>query len=223
MAEVLLTIWPLYLVGTVIIFLGFIALHTWIRGIMGKGPDQPATILAASAIAFVLGFSTVAIAISIDQTQTTTLNTRTLVYRVDIRINGTGPVRLVLPAPGEPAFFDALNVTNGASSMRLNRTASETNVVVIAASDVAFDVRRQVVTSVFNDTITRVLPSVPPGPLGRNVNATIEMTAGSSTTTVRLILDIQVFEACRFTTVELESVVSIGVREHTGTRTFVVC
>lgn len=223
MAEALLTIWPLYLVGAVIIFLGFLALNTWIRGIMGKGPDQPATVLAASALAFLLGSATVAIAIGIDQTQTTTSNTRTLVYRVDIRINGNGPVRLVLPAPAEPAFFGALNVTEGASTMRLNRTGTDTNVVVMAASNVTFDVRAQAVVSAFNDTITRIRLPTPVGPTGREVNTTVEMTASSPGTSVDLALDIQLLEACRFTFLELSTTVVVGVREYTGERTFAVC
>jgi FlaG/FlaF family flagellin (archaellin) len=223
MAEALLTIWPLYLVGAVIIFFGFLALNTWIRGLTGKGPDQPSTILAASVAAFLLGSATVALAIGIDQAQTTTLNTRTLVYHVDVRINGTAPVRLLLPAPGEPAFFEALNVTQGASSLRLNRTPTDTNVVLVASSNVTFDVRTQAVVSAFNGTITRIRLPSPVGPTGREVNTTIEMTAGSPDTRVDLVLDIQLLEACRFTFLEVSATVVVGAAEYVGERTFAVC
>lgn len=222
MASALLAIWPLYLVGSVIVFLGFLALHSWVRGITGHGPDQPATILVASAMAFLIGSATIAIAIGIDQTQTTTLNTRSLVYHVEVRVHGSTPVRLVLPAPGEPSFFSALNVTNGTSSMRLDRNGNDTSVVLTATANVSFDVHAQVATSVFNETLTRVSPV--PGPSVQNANVTIQLIAdGTNTTSVDLVLQIQIVESCRFKTLVLGGTIREGVAVYPGTLTVGVC
>lgn len=221
MASALPAIWSLYLVGSLIVFLGFLALNTWVRGITGKGPDQPA-ILAASAMAFIIGSATIAIAIGIDQSQTTSLNTRSLVYHVEIRVRGATPVQLVLPAPGESSFFAALNVTNGTSSMRLDRTANDTSVVVVAMGNVSFDVRAQVVTAVFNETLTHVSPI--PGSGVPNANVTIRMTAdGTNTTTVDLVLQIQIVESCRFKTLLLDHTIQEGVAAYLGTVAVAVC
>ncbi len=222
MASALLSIWPLYLVGSVIVFLGFLALHTWIRGLSGKGPDQPSSILAASLVAFLIGSATIAITIGIDQAQTTGLNTRSLVYHVEVHIRGSTPVRMVLPAPGEPLFFAPLNVTNGTSSLQINRTANDTSVVLVAMADVSFDVRAQIVSPDFNETLTHVSPLS--GPRVLNANVTIRMTAdGTGATTVDLVLQIQIVESCRFKTLLLAGTVQEGVADYPGTLAVAVC
>ena len=219
MASALLGIWPLYLVGSVIVFLGFLALHAWIQGITGRGPDSPGTTLAASAVAFVVGSATIAVAIGIDQDQTTILNTWTLTYHVEIVIRGPSPVTLTLPAPGEPSLFRALNVTNGTASMRLDAVGGVPKVIVTASSNVTFDVRSQVVAPIFNLTLTRISSPVT-GP----ANATIELVAnGTTATTVDVVLSIRISGSCGSETFFLADGIREGVAGYSGSLTFIRC
>ena len=222
MPSALLAVWPLYLVGSVVVLLGFLALHTWIRGVMGRGPDQPGSILAASAIAFLVGAATIAIGIGIDQATTTNENLRQLLYHVEVDLTGPGPVQFLLPAPGEPSLFHALNVTNGTSTMRTVVSGTDVSLLLTATGDVSFDVRAQVVTPVFNGSFTHV--ALIPGAVVSNANVTIEMTAdGTNGTSANLVLQIQVVESCHAETLVLQATTHEGRMEYPGTLTNAVC
>lgn len=162
-----------------------------------------------SVAALVVGAAVIGAAIYIDTVRWTTWNTQSMTYRASVRINGTGPVTLILPAPVDARFWGALNLTNGTSSLRLTHTTADTYVVLSATADVAFDAHGEFVGSSLIWNLTHV-SFTDAGPYSVQANVTIQMSAVGVATTAFLTLDIFLGDFCYDRWYSVETVVHQG-------------
>ncbi len=150
------------------------------------------------------------------------LNTTVLKYDVSLEMNGTWPVRIVLPAPVEPRFFSAMNVTNGSSTLRLNHTATDTNVVVTALGNVTLHVRASVPTPAVDPGFTHLNPSAQT-PCYSGCNATIELSGVPAGATVFLRLEASIGVVCESHSLIVESWIREGIAQYLAVNPMIVC
>ncbi len=147
--------------------------------------------------------------------------TNTLTYEVSVRLNGTGPVTILLPAPVDTRFYAGLNASNGSSTLRVVGTPPTTSVVVVTYGNVTF----QVQTAVYpagNDNYTWV--AAPPEPfLNNTTNASIEMDPANPGTTVLLELHTSIYGACQTHYVAVEAVLQAGFGTYPARYGFAFC
>jgi len=215
--------WPFYFVGTFVIFAGFVALGRWVKGIAGAPSDPPGHVLGVAAVAFLLGTSSVAVAIVFDSDQIRLESTRTFVYRVSVELNGADTVRLLLPAPLDTRFVPRLNATNGTATLRLVSDVGGLALELTAHRNVSFEIRVGIVDVPFNRTMTRFVPSTPPEQSG-TAAATIDLTSiGGGGADVRLALRIEFNEFCFSTRHALDASIVPGASSYPVASTVTTC
>jgi hypothetical protein len=179
-------------------------------------------VFAVAALAIAVGVAAIGAGMWVDAQREAELNTRVLWYTVSTRMNGTGPVRLILPAPSDARFFDALNATNGSSTLRLNHTSSDTNVVLTAYGNVSFQIRAQVAATSGNWSFTRTAYSgvTVGGPVSM---ATVELWDMEEAATVLLSLAASISWLCEGHLLQLDSTVHPGIASYPADAVTVVC
>lgn len=186
-------------------------------------PSRRRAIFAVGIAALVLGAAAVGTGIWIDTQYYGALNTTILRYRVSLTMNGTLPVRLLLPAPSDARFYAAMNMTNGSARLRLNHTTADTSVILTAYGNVSFEVRSAVPTASVNGSFTRVR-FLDVGPEGPESNVTIEMmTIPFGGVSVLLALDASIGTGCTSRTLTLHSWIRPGVADYTAQTPTMVC
>lgn len=147
--------------------------------------------------------------------------TNTLTYDVSIRVNGTGPVTILLPAPVDTRFYSGLNTTSGSSTLRVVGTPPAASVLVVAHGNVTLWVQVAVYPA-GNDSYTRV--AAPPEPFfNTSSNASIELDAMSPGTTVLLSLIITIFGACQTHYLSMDTVLRTGVQQYPARYGYAFC
>ena len=215
--------WPLYLVGTFVIFAGFVALSRWVKGIAGAPSDPPGHVLGVAAVAFLLGTSSVAVAIVFDSDQIRLESTRTFVYRVSVELNGTDTVRLRLPAPLDARVVPRLNATNGTATLRLVSDVEGLALELMTDRNVSFEIRVGIVGVPFNRTMSRFVPSTPPEQSG-TAAARIDLTSiRGGGADVRLSLRIEFNEFCFSTRHALDASIVPGASSYPVASTVTTC
>ena len=210
-----------YIAGAILNAAGAIVLA--LRANRGGPPKaHPLALLAVAAFSIAVGLTITAAGIWVDVQYNAELNTTHLSYRVSVAMNTSGPVRILLPAPVDERFFNALNVSSGSSSLRLNHTAAETNVVLTAYGNVSFDVQTRLPTRAVNWTFTRV-SAMGLGSYGPISNVTVELPASPSDAAVRLTLDATIGAGCVAWSLSLQSWVVEGRRDYLAQTPTVVC
>jgi hypothetical protein len=209
-----------YLIGVLLSALGSLVLA--LRGRRGKESPRPRIPLAVGIVALGLGVAIIGMGVVIDLEYNTRFNTTTLSYDVSLQMNGSWSVRILLPAPSEPRFYDALNVTNGTASLRLNHTGTDTNVVLNAQGNVTFRVRAQVPTAATDRTFTR-LTACGLGRVTLECNVTLEVNGLPAGMKAYLILHGSLGVGCEWHTLDLVSWVSAGTSEYPAQAPTAVC
>jgi len=207
--------WPFYLTGTVVIFVGFVALHRWVLGMTGRRADAPRSVLTGAFLAFLLGAGSVALAITLDTDQ---VHSRIFAYRVAVDLNGTEPVRLLLPAPVDVRLHAALNRGSGNSTIRIVQVDGMPLVELLAGGDVAFDVRVSVVDAPFNRTLTRTSSAS-----NGTANATVELVPSGDTLEASLDLRIEFDDFCDSVSYAATAVVRSGATQVPFLTTYALC
>jgi len=162
--------WPIYGVGIVLVLAGFGAMHRWLQGITGARSEAPGPVLAASAVAFLVGSAVLGTAILIDSDQVRIESTRIFLYEVTVIPDGTTPMTILLPGPSDSRVFGDFNRTSGASSLSLVGPLPDTVVRLVASGPLTFEVRIQLVGSALNRTLLGANPGR--APAGGTLNAT---------------------------------------------------
>lgn len=209
-----------YLVGAILSGVG--ALLLAIRSELRKRPDaRPQALLAAAIFALAAGLVVVGAGLWIDVQYSRDQNTMELWYHVSVQMNGTGPVTLLLPAPTEERFFNALNATNGSSTLRLQHAGSDTSVVLTAFGNVTFQIHATIYP-LGNVRYSRVV-YLGYGSTGPLSNATIELTTVSSVTSVLLDLDASTSTVCQGWALMISAVIQEGVAQYPADTPGIVC
>ncbi len=210
-----------YLVGVLLSCVGGLVL--WLRGLRGgKSIPRSWVAIAAGIVLILAGVAVVGVGISIDVQYYTGLNTTVLDYDVSVQVNESWPVRIVLPAPVEPRFFSAMNATNGSATMRLNHTATDTNVVITAFGNITFRIRTSVPTAEVNAGFTRLNPS-DQTPCYPGCNATIEVSGVPSGETVFVSLNASIGVVCENHSLSIAAWVREGVGQYPAVNPTTVC
>jgi len=209
-----------YLVGVILSGAGALILALRV-GLRKRPGSRPRALLAAGVLALAVGMTVFGAGLWIDAERAREENTMTLYYEVSVGMNGTGPVALLLPAPGDERFWDALNVTNGSSTLRLDHTASDTSVVLTAYGNVTFRVQVGV-SPLGNWSFTRVTYASD-GTRGPTSNATIEMSTASSETAVLLSVDASIGTVCESYFLFIDAAVHAGVGKYPTESGLMVC
>ena len=208
-----------YVAGALLSSAGALALWSGLR--RGRTPF-PRTLLALGALLLVIGVSILGAGLWIDADYYSELNTTTLWYRVSVQTNSTGLFRLLLPAPSDGRLFDALNVTNGSSSLRLSHTAADTSVELSTHGNVSFEVRATVASPMVNSSFTRVTP-VGAGAWGLVSNATVELVVPHPGVIVHLQLDASIGLVCETHMLIIDSQIEPGVANYLAQTPTSVC
>ena len=138
-------------------------------------------------------------------------NTNTLTYDLSVRMNGTGPVIVLLPAPVDARFYPALNATNGSSTLRVSVTSPDASVVVMAYGNVTFQIQAAVYPAGNNSYTRTAAPSS--GYISGSANASIELDAANASAEVRVTLYAVIsLGACAIHYLTVETYVHTGVR-----------
>lgn len=215
--------WPLYLVGTFVIFAGFVALSRWVKRIADAPSDPPGHVLGVAAVAFLLGTSSVAVAIVFDSDQIRLESARTFVYRLSVELNGTDTVRLRLPAPLEARVVPRLNATNGTATLRVVSDVEGLALELTTDRNVSFEIRVGIVGVPFNRTMSRFVPSTPPEQSGTAAAGVDLMSIGGGSADVRLALRIEFNEICFATRHALDANVVPGTSSYLVASTVTTC
>lgn len=210
-----------YLVGTVLAAVGAVValLRAWRRG---KPTPRPWVRILVGIVLIIVGAAVVAYGILVDNQYKAGLSTTVMNYDVSVRMNGTWPVRILLPAPSDARLFDALNVTNGSASLALNHTAAQTNVVLTTHGNVTFRIRATVPTAEVSQSFSRVSPGGP-NPCYSGCNATVELTGVPAGAKVFLSLAASIGVTCVTRTLSLEAWISEGVAQYPAVTPMMVC
>lgn len=210
-----------YLVGVILSGAG--ALLLAMRGARGRAPEpRPRMLLAVTVLTLAAGVALIGAGLWIDVERAQKENTTVLSYNVSVRLNGTGSVRLVLPAPADPRFFASLNTTNGSSTLRLVHTPSETSVVLTVYGNVTFNVRSELATTVGNWNFTRLIP-LTNGIPGSGLNASIERSSAAPEAVVFLELYASIGSFCESHFLSVDAAVHEGVGEYPTQSGLMVC
>ena len=210
-----------YAAGVLLSAMGALLLALRIRR-RGKPTPKALLVIGVETVLVFAGVAIIGIGLQVDEQYYAYLNTTRFSYQVLIRMNASGPVRLVLPAPSDPRLFDAMNVTNGSASLRLNNTATETNVVLTADGNVSFEVRAQVPSASVDWGFTRLTFE---GPCyeGPTCNAAIEMSALSPDFGVVLTLYASIGSGCSSLLLQIEAPLEPGASEYPAQALMATC
>lgn len=210
-----------YLVGAILAAAGAVVLL--LRALQGRArAPGPRSLFVVGIATLAVGVTVAGAGLWLDADYNARMNATSFSYTVSLAMNGTGPVQVSLPAPSDARFFDALNVSNGSSSLRLNASGADTNVVLTAYGNVSFDVHVQVATPPTNWSVTRI-GLCTDGADGLVCNATIQMTAPLSGSKALLTLRISIGTVCSSTGLEMESWIAAGVAGYPARRFGIVC
>lgn len=209
-----------YLVGAVVAAAG--ALLLLLRfGRRGLSAPHPRGLLAAAVACVAVGAVVFGAGLWIDADYNARLNATTLSYTVSVTMNETDLVQIVLPAPSDARFYDALNLTQGQSSLRLNRSATDTSVLLTAYGNVSLQVIARVPTQPTNWSFTRVLCGY--GANWMACNATIGMRAPRSGVRALVQLDMSLGTSCYSTGYEVNSWIATNTADYPAQRIGIVC
>ncbi len=210
-----------YLLGAILSAVG--ALVLLLRGRRcGPGTPRPWIPLLVGALVVAAGIGAILVGASLDAQYNAGLNTTGFVYQVSVEMNGSWPVRILLPAPSDPRLYDALNATNGTANLRLNHTATETNVVLTAQGNVSFLVQSEVPTAAVDRTFTR-LDSCSVGGYGPECVLVLQVDGLPTGTKVHVTLLAEIGVTCETRTLSLDAWVGAGITQHPVWALSVVC
>lgn len=210
-----------YFIGVLLAALGALLL-TLLGRRRGKQSPRPWIALGAGAAVLALGVAAMGMGIVTDLEYYTRLNTTEFSYDISLQMNGSWSVRILLPAPSDRRFYDAMNVTNGTASLRLNHTATDTNVILTAQGNVTFSVRAQVPTAATNRSFTGLTSCG----LGHNeieCNVTLAVSGVPAGMKAHLVLHGGVGIFCEWHSLDLASWVSEGTAGYRAQRPTSVC
>lgn len=210
-----------YFLGAILSAVGALVLA--LRGRRAaKSVPLPWAPIAVGATIVALGVAAIATGISADLEYNARLNTTVMEYDVSIGMNGSWLVRILLPAPRDPRFFDSLNASNGTASLRLNRTATDTNVVVTTQGNVTFRIRAEIPTADVDPGFTR-MSSPDQNVCYSGCNATVELGGVPAGAKVFLNLQASIGVACESHLLGLEAWISEGVARYPAWMPMMVC
>ena len=210
-----------YAAGALLSAMGVLLLGLWLRR-RGKRTPRALPVLAVGAVLVFAGVAVIGVGLQIDEQYDAGLNITSFSYRICLGMNASGPVRLLLPAPLDPRLFDAMNVTSGSASLRLNTTATGTNVVLTADGNVSFEVRAHVPTASVDPGFSRLTFGGPcyEGPTCR---VAIDLSAPSPDRGVVLTLYASIGSACTSQQLEVEAALASGAEEYPAQMVMVTC
>lgn len=193
--------------GALFIFLGWVILTKRRLGSYVRFRKP----MAAAMTALVLGSVAVSAGVGITVFFWTEQSTTSMYYRVAVQINGTSPVMLRLPVPGDPRFWNPLSVTIGASSLRVNHTLTDTYALLHATGNVTFEVLSSFTPSPSNLSVSRIAQT---GESYRDRNASIDMSSADPGTTVALTLEIRLDNYCYDLRYQLMAIIHVGSAQY---------
>ena len=210
-----------YLLGAVLSAVGAVVLWLRVRR-RGEAVPRPWAALAVGVVLVVVGIAAISYGVFLGNQYDAGLHTTVMSYDVSVEMNGSWPVRMLLPAPSDPRLFDALNATNGSASLRLNHTATDTNVVLTALGNVTFRVRMEVPSASVAQGFTRLAPC---GVFGGDYvcNATIELGGVPPGSKIFLGLVATIGVACQTRLLSLITWIEEGVAEYPAEAPTAVC
>lgn len=210
-----------YLAGVLLSALGTLVLA--LRG-RRRGAPIPRSwkAIAVGIVLLASGIAVIGIGISVDMAYNAGFSTTVMSYRVSLRMNGSWPIRILLPAPSDARLYDALNATNGSASLRLNHTSTETNVVLVAQGNVTFQIRTQVPSAAIGRDFTRLAPCGLSS-AGYECNATIELRGAPAGMKLLLTLMASIGVVCESHLLSIVSWIGEGVAEYPAWTPTVVC
>jgi hypothetical protein len=167
--------------------------------------------MAAAVTALVVGSVAVSAGVGITTFLWTEQSTTSMYYRVAVQINGTSPVILHLPAPGDPRFWNPLSVTIGTSSLRVNHDLTDTYAILHATGNVTFEVLSSFTPSPSNQSVSRVAQT---GDSYRDWNASIDMSSADSGTTVAVTLEIRLDNYCYGLRYQFMAIIHVGSAQY---------
>ncbi len=209
-----------YVVGAIIAAAGALLLLLRL-GRRGFPTPHPRGLLAAAVACVAVGGAVFGAGLWVDADYNARLNATELFYSVSVTMNETESMRFVLPGPSDARFDDALNVTQGLSSLRVNRSTTDTNVVLTAYGNVSFQVTARVPTPPANWSFTRILCGH--GANWMACNATIGMQVPRSGMKALVHLDVSLGTTCYSTGYEVSSWVAATTADYPAQRIGVVC
>ena len=167
--------------------------------------------MAAAVTALVVGSVAVSAGVGITTFLWTEQTTTSMYYRVAVQINGTSPVILHLPAPGDPRFWNALSVTDSTSSLRVNHTLTDTYALLHATGNVTFEVLSSFTPSPSNQSVSRVAQT---GDSYRDWNASIDMSSADPGAIVALTLEIRLDNYCYGLRYQFMAIIHVGSAQY---------
>lgn len=210
-----------YLVGAVLAAIGAFLMS--MRGRRGEKPVSRARVsMVVGVVALGVGIAVVGVGIAIDLQYYAAFNTTVMSYDVSLEMNGTWPVRILLPAPSDSRLFDALDVTNGTAHLLLNLTAAEASVELQAQGNVTFRVGATLPTASVDRTFTRLASCTAPGD-GLYSCAAIELSGVPDGAKVFLRLSAGIGVPCESHGLDLETWVAPGIASYAAETPMVVC
>lgn len=207
-----------YLIGVIVSGVGALVLALTGRARRLPG-SRPRPLLVAGAVTVAIGLAVIGAGLWADAVYKAEMNSSTLWYSVSVTTNGTGPLRIVLPAPSDARFYEALNATNGSSTLRLNGSGSEASVVLTAFGNVSFQVRAELPTASVNRSFTRLDGQ----PWGSSRNAMIEMVAPLEGAAALVRVDASIGLPCTSSTLHIDSWVTEGTGWYPAQTATMVC
>ncbi len=193
--------------GALFIFLGLVILRRGRLGNYFRFRKPMATAVTALVVGSVAASGGVGITIFFWTEQSTT----SMYYRVAVQINGTSPVMLHLPVPGDPRFWNALSATVGTSSLRVNHSLTDTYALLYATGNVTFEIHSSFRPSPSNQSVSRV-PQI--GHSYQDWNASIDMSSADPRTTVALTLEIHLDNYCYELHYQLMAIIHVGSAQY---------
>ncbi len=166
---------------------------------------------AAAVTALVVGSVAAGAGLGITTVFWTEQSTTSMYYRVAVQINGTGPVELYLPAPGDARLWNALSATNGTSSLRVDHTLTDTYALLHATGNVIFEIHTSLMPAPSNQSLSRIAQN---GDSYPEWNASIDMSSADPRTTVALTLEIRLDNYCYYLRYHLMTVVYVGFAQY---------
>lgn len=209
-----------YVVGAIVAAAGALLLLLRL-GRRSVPPPRPRGLLAAAVACVALGGAVFGAGLWVDADYNARLNATELFYSVSITMNETESVQVVLPGPSDARFYDALNVTQGLSSLRINRSATETNVVLTAYGNASFQVTARVPTPPANWSFSRIFCGYVANWMA--CNATIGMQAQQPGLRALVHLDISLGTTCYSSGYEVNSWIAPTTADYPAQRIGVVC
>ncbi len=167
--------------------------------------------MAAAVTALVVGSVAASAGVGITIFSWTEQSTTSMYYRVAVQVNGTSPVMLQLPAPGDPRFWNALSVTIGTSSLRVNHSLTDTYALLYATGNATFEVLSSFTPSPSNQSVSRIAQI---GDSYQDWNASIDMSSADSGTTVTLTLEIRLDNYCYDLRYQLMAIIHVGSAQY---------